>query len=77
MLKSIAIAAAVALTALAAPIAAQARVVHIYSCVARSPNGSYGYSNNIPNLATARSLALSQCAIRTPRGLICRIKSCR
>jgi hypothetical protein len=72
-----AIAAAVLLSSLAAPLAAQARVVHIYSCVARSATGSYGYSNNIPNLATARSLALTQCAIRTPRGLMCRIKSCR
>jgi hypothetical protein len=51
--------------------------VHIYSCVARSPNGSFGYSNNIPNLATARSIALTQCAVRTPRGLICRIQTCR
>jgi hypothetical protein len=72
-----AVAAAVLLSSLAAPLAAQARVVHIYSCVARSPNGSFGYSNNIPNLATARSIALTQCAVRTPRGLICRIRSCR
>ena len=66
-----AIAAAAVLSVLA-PAAA-----HAYSCIARSPTGSYGYSRNMYPLARARLVALNQCAIRTPRNRICVITSCR
>jgi hypothetical protein len=68
-----AIAAAAVLSVLA-PAAAQART---YSCIARSPTGSYGYSRNMWPLARARLVALNQCAIRTPRNRICVITGCR
>jgi len=51
-------------------------ITHVYRCYARSPNGSYGYSAWVSSLALARSEALYQCAIRTPRGLVCVITSC-
>jgi hypothetical protein len=67
-----AIAGAVVLSLLA-PVVAQARV---YSCVARSPTGSYGYSKNMYPLSRARLVALNQCAIRTPRNRVCVITAC-
>lgn len=66
-------AAAIVVAALAAPLAAQARV---YSCIARSPTGSYGYSKNMYPLSRARLVALNQCAIRTPRNRVCVITGC-
>ena len=50
--------------------------VRVYKCTARSRTGSYGYWT-APALSTARRGALTQCAIRTPRGVLCRITSCR
>jgi hypothetical protein len=90
MIKQAAAACALALASIATPIAASAAqmsanpylvpartvVIHVYSCVARSPTGSYGYSTNIGTLAGARLIALRQCAIRTPRGLVCVITRC-
>ncbi len=73
MMIQYAFAAAIAVAPLAAPFAAQARV---YSCVARSPIGSYGYSKNIANLTNARLVALNRCAIRTPRNRVCVITNC-
>jgi hypothetical protein len=68
-----ALAAALAAATLAAPLAAQART---YYCTARSPTGSYGYGYS-PRLGTARAIALSQCAIRTPRNRVCILTGCR
>jgi len=45
-----------------------------YRCTARSPL-AFGWFIS-PNLAVSRYNALRQCAIRTPRGLVCLIRSC-
>jgi len=37
---------------------------------------AYGWGKS-PNLASAKRTALSECAVRTPRGQTCRITSCR
>jgi len=44
-------------------------------CTAHSPR-AYGWGKS-PNLASAKRTALSECAVRTPRGQTCRITSCR
>jgi len=60
-----------------APMLQDVRVirVHVYTCTARS-RFAYGVWT-AGNLATARASALYQCAIRTPRGFVCRITRCR
>jgi hypothetical protein len=45
-----------------------------HHCIAHS-RVAYGYGYSY-NLYSARAIALSQCAIRTPRGLYCAITSC-
>jgi len=46
-----------------------------HACTAHSIQAmGYGIS---PSLAVAKRLALANCAIRTHRGLICRITACR
>ena len=46
-----------------------------WTCTATSRYASgWGMS---PYRATASSIALSQCAVRTPRGHMCRIRTCR
>ena len=47
---------------------------YMYHCVAHS-RVAYGYGNS-RLLGSAKAIALSQCAIRTPRGLLCVITSC-
>lgn len=44
-------------------------------CTANSPR-AYGWGKS-PNLASAKRIALNECAVRTPRGQTCRITSCR
>ena len=44
-------------------------------CMARSPTGSWG-EGWAPVNATARGIALGECAVRTPRGYVCVITSC-
>lgn len=44
-------------------------------CTAHSSR-AYGWGRS-PRLATAKAIALRQCAVRTPRGRYCRITSCR
>ena len=43
--------------------------------MARSPTGSWG-EGWAPVNATARGIALGECAVRTPRGYVCVITSC-
>lgn len=46
-----------------------------WTCTATSRVASgWGMS---PYRGTAQQIALSQCAVRTPRGLMCRIRTCR
>ncbi len=45
-------------------------------CEARSATGSHGWARNTV-LARAQYNALSQCARRTPRGVMCYITYCR
>ncbi len=61
----------------AAPLLQPVRVikVHVYTCTARS-RVAFGVWT-APLLATARTGALYQCALRTPRGLVCLITRCR
>ncbi len=49
--------------------------VHVYTCTARS-RFAYGvWTTGV--LAAAKRGALLQCAIRTPRGFLCLVTSCR
>jgi hypothetical protein len=49
-------------------------VVHRRYCIAHSRVAfGYGYS---PSLASAKTIALANCAVRTPRGFLCVITSC-
>jgi len=48
---------------------------HVYTCTARSSNGSWGYWHS-NNLATSKRGALRECAIHTPSNLVCRITVC-
>jgi hypothetical protein len=45
-------------------------------CVARGTTGATGWAN-FGYLATAKTMALRQCAQRTPRGAACYITYCR
>jgi hypothetical protein len=56
-----------------APMLVQA--AHRWTCVARSRT-SMGYEVST-SLAVAKRGALAQCAVRTRRGLVCVITSCR
>jgi hypothetical protein len=64
-------------TPTAAPLLQPVRVIkiHVYTCTARS-RVAYGVATS-GVLATARRGALYQCAVRTPRGLVCLITRCR
>ena len=44
-------------------------------CMARARTGSWG-EGWAPANATARGIALGECAVRTPRGYVCVITSC-
>lgn len=44
-------------------------------CTAHSPHAS-GWGKS-PNLGIAKRIALNECAVRTRRGKVCRITSCR
>ncbi|HTP77292.1 MAG TPA: hypothetical protein VMJ73_09955 [Rhizomicrobium sp.] len=69
--RNAALAAVCAFAVLATASEANARA---YKCTARSPV-AYGWFIS-PSLSVARYNALRQCAIRTPRGLVCLIRSC-
>lgn len=45
-------------------------------CTARGTTGAIGWGVHA-YLATARTIALRQCAVRTPRGAACYIMSCK
>jgi hypothetical protein len=51
-------------------------VAHVYRCWAYAPNGAYGFSAWVATMDLAKSQALYQCAVRTPRGLVCVITRC-
>jgi hypothetical protein len=44
-------------------------------CMATSPTGTWG-EGWAPVNATARGVALTECAVRTPRGYVCLITAC-
>ena len=50
------------------------QVYYLHHCVAHS-RVAYGYGNSI-SLRQSKAIALTQCAVRTPRGLLCVITSC-
>jgi len=50
------------------------QVAYRHHCIAHS-RVAYGYGYS-PYLASAKTIALANCAIRTPRGLLCVITSC-
>jgi hypothetical protein len=70
VMKKLVIGAAVLLTAALSVSAASAHVCYAHSRVA------YGWGQS-PYLGTAKVIALRECAVRTPRGLVCYITSCR
>jgi hypothetical protein len=47
-----------------------------WTCHARSPTGSWGWGS-AGSIPAAQRRALYECAIRTPRGYVCRITRCR
>jgi hypothetical protein len=57
-----------------AAMTAGAASAHI--CYARGGTGATGWGRS-PYLGTARSIALAECAVRTPRGYMCYITGCR
>jgi hypothetical protein len=70
MIKTLAVAATVLLATAVCATTADA-----HTCTARSVQAmGYGIS---PRLATAKAIALTQCAVRTRRGLMCRVTACR
>ncbi|HLI67566.1 MAG TPA: hypothetical protein VKU90_14480 [Caulobacteraceae bacterium] len=68
-MKRVVVGVVSALSVLAMPLVASA-----YTCYSRSPAAT-GWETS-PYLAVAQRGALYQCAIRTPRGYICRITRC-
>ncbi len=69
-MKKLAIGAIAALTTAFSVTAAQAHICYAHSRVA------YGWGS-AAYLRTARTIALANCSIRTPRGMMCWITSCR
>jgi hypothetical protein len=61
-----------ALCAVGTPTAA---VAAEWYCMAKSPTGTWG-EGWAPANATARGVALVECAARTPRGYVCLITAC-
>jgi hypothetical protein len=55
-------------------VGASAASAHI--CYARGGTGATGWGRS-GYLGTARAIALRECAVRTPRGYLCVITSCR
>jgi hypothetical protein len=68
-MKKLAIGVAVVLTTTLSVSAAYAHVCYAHSRVA------YGWGRS-GYLSSARVIALRECAVRTPRGLVCVITSC-
>jgi hypothetical protein len=53
----------------------QTQEAEAWYCRATSPTGSWGWGTS-PSRGRAAGIALSQCAIRTPRGFVCRLRYC-
>ncbi|HLK26799.1 MAG TPA: hypothetical protein VKT30_19265 [Caulobacteraceae bacterium] len=69
MLKKIVLA-----TAVMASVAFSASAASAFVCYARSPV-AYGWGSS-GYLGTAKVIALRECAVRTPRGMVCVITGC-
>jgi hypothetical protein len=61
-------------TTVAASVALSANAASAFVCYAHSPV-AYGWGSS-GYLAAAKLIALKQCAVRTPRGMVCVITSC-
>jgi hypothetical protein len=61
-------------TTVAASVAFSASAASAFVCYARSPV-AYGWGSS-GGLGTAKVIALRECAVRTPRGMVCVITSC-
>jgi hypothetical protein len=61
-------------TAVAATFTLSANAASAFVCYARSPV-SYGWGSS-GNLGSAKVIALRECAVRTPRGLVCILTTC-
>jgi hypothetical protein len=57
------------------PVVERVHLVRVYTCTARS-RVAYGVWT-AGTLSVAKRGALTQCAIRTPRGMVCLITACR
>jgi|NGEPerStandDraft_6_1074524.scaffolds.fasta_scaffold05480_2 hypothetical protein len=57
-------------------LAMSASEASAWYCRASSATGNWGWGRSV-YLANARAIALTQCAIRTPRGFTCYIRYCR
>ncbi len=68
-----AIAASLALAGLVETLPSEASAAY---CQARSATGASGWARNY-SLARAEYYALYQCALRTPRGVMCYIQYCK
>jgi len=69
-MKKLVVAGVALATFVLAAGAASAHVCYAHSRVA------YGWGSSV-YLGQARAIALRECAVRTPRGLMCYITSCR
>ena len=56
-------------------LALQTQEAEAWYCRANSPTGSWGWGSS-PYRGRAVSIALTQCAVRTPRGYVCRLLYC-
>ena len=57
-----------------ASVAFSASAASAFVCYARSPV-AYGWGSS-GSLGTAKVIALRECAVRTPRGLVCVVTNC-
>jgi len=61
-------------TTVAASVGLWANAASAWVCYAHSPV-AYGWGSSA-YLGTAKTIALRQCAVRTPRGMVCVITNC-
>jgi hypothetical protein len=61
-------------TTVAASVALSANAASAFVCYAYSPV-AYGWGSS-GYLGTAKVIALRECAVRTPRGMVCVVRSC-
>ena len=56
-------------------MAIDTQAAQAWYCKATSPTGSWGWGRS-EYRGQAVSIALNECAIRTPRGYVCRLRYC-